>query len=59
MKHWHNLSLNEREGSKLAVKKDRANQEFTLMAKFLTKCVFNTEPIMRTFSPLWRAKKWF
>ena len=58
-KHWPNLSLNEREGGKLALKKDRANQEFTLMAKFLTKCVLNTEAILRTFSPLWRAKNGF
>ena len=55
-KHWRNLSLNEREGGKLAVKKDRANQEFTLVAKFLTKRVLNNEAIVRTFSPLWQAK---
>ena len=54
MKHWRNLSLNEREGGKLAVKKDRATQEFTLVAKFLTKRVLNSEAIVRTSSPLWR-----
>ena len=58
-KHWRNLSLNDREGGKLAVKKDRATQEFTLVAKFLTKRVLNTEAIVRTFSPLWRAKNGF
>ena len=42
MKHWRNLSLNEREGGKLVVKKERANQEFTLVEKFLTKHVLNT-----------------
>ena len=57
--HWRKLSLNEREGGKLEVKKDRANKEFTLMAKFLTKRVLNTEAIVRTFSPLWRAKNGF
>ena len=56
MKRWRNLSLNEREGGKLVVKKERANQEFTLVEKFLTKHVLNTESIVRTFSPLWRAK---
>lgn len=59
MKHWRNLSLNEREGGKLAVKKDRATQEFTLVAKFLTKQVLNTEAIVRTSSPLSRAKNGF
>ena len=58
-KHWRNLSLNDREGGKLAVKKDRATQEFTLVAKFLTKRVLNTEVIVQTFSPLWRAKNGF
>lgn len=53
MKHWRNLSLNDREGGKLAVKKDRAIQEFTLVAKFLTKRVLNMKAIVRTFSPLW------
>ena len=58
-KHWRNLSLNEREGGKLLVKKNRDNQVATLVAKFLTKRVLNTEAIVRTFSPLWRAKKEF
>lgn len=52
-KHWRNLSLNDKEGGKLSVKKDRATQEFTLVAKFLTKCVLSTEAIVRTFNPLW------
>lgn len=59
MKHWRNLSLNDREGGKLAVKKDRAIQEFTLVAKFLTKRVLNMKAIVRTFSPLWWAKNGF
>ena len=58
-KHWRNLSLNEREGGKLSVKKNRENQVATLVAKFLTKRVLNTEAIVKTFSPLWRAKKGF
>ena len=53
MKHWRNLSLNDREGGKLAVKKDRAIQEFTLVAKCLTKRVLYMKAIVRTFSPLW------
>ena len=58
-KHWRNLSLNEREGGKLLVKKNRDNQVATLVAKFFTKRVLNTEAIVRKFSPLWRAKKEF
>ena len=52
-KHWHKLSLNDREGGKLAVKKDRVSHEYTIVAKFLTKQALNAEAIIRTFSPLW------
>ena len=41
------------------MKKNRENQVATLMAKFLAKRVLNTKAIVRTFSPLWRAKKEF
>ena len=33
---WRNLSLDEREGGKLSIKKNRANLKFTIAAKFLT-----------------------
>ncbi|KAK9996986.1 hypothetical protein SO802_021672 [Lithocarpus litseifolius] len=59
MSNWHNLSLNDREGGKLAVKKDRASHEYTLVAKFLTKRVLNTDAVIRTFSPLWRTRNGF
>ena len=33
---WRNLSLDEREGGKLSIKKNRSNLKFTIAAKFLT-----------------------
>ncbi|KAL0000565.1 hypothetical protein SO802_014346 [Lithocarpus litseifolius] len=57
--HWRNLSLNDREGGKLTVKKGRAIQEYTMAAKFLRPRVLNTEAIARTFSPLWRSRNGF
>ena len=56
---WRKLSLDEREGGKLLIKKNRANHEFTIAAKFLTTRVLNTEAIVRTFSPLWRSRNGF
>lgn len=57
--HWRNLSLIDREGGKLSVKRNRANQEYTIAAKFLMTRVLNTEVIVRTFSPLWQARNGF
>ena len=37
MKHWGNLSLNDKKGGKMSVKKDRSSNEYTIAAKFLTK----------------------
>ena len=59
MNNWRNLSLNDREGGKLAVKKDRASHEHTIVANFLTKRALNTDAVIRTFSPLWRSRKGF
>ena len=56
---WRNLSLNDREGGKLTVKKDQAPKEYSVAAKFLTPQVLNTEAIARTFSPLWRSRNGF
>lgn len=56
---WRKLSLNDREGGKLAVKKDRVFHEFAIVARFLTKKVLNTDAIIRTFSPLWRSRNGF
>ena len=59
MKHWSNLSLNEREDGTLKLTKDRSIGETILAAKFFTKRVLNTEAVIRTFNPLWRSKNGF
>ena len=59
MKHWSNLSLNEREDGTLKLTKDRSIGETILAAKFFTKRVLNTEAVILTFNPLWRSKNGF
>ena len=56
---WRNLSLDERDGGKLSIKKNKANLEFTIATKFLTTQVLNTEAIVRTFNPLWCSRNGF
>lgn len=57
--HWNSLSLSEREGSGLRLKKEQALSEFAIAARFLTKCPLNIEAIANTFTPLCRAKTRF
>ena len=58
-KHWNCLSLSEREGDDLCIKKDRRSQEYIITALFLTRRALNTEAVARTFKPLWRSKNGF
>ena len=58
-KHWKSLSLLEREGSGLCLKKEQASSEHTIAAKFLTKRPLNMDAIANTFTPLWRTKSGF
>ena len=58
-KHWSSLSLSEREGSGLRLKREQAVEDFTIAARFFTKRTLNIEAIARTFSPLWRSKNGF
>ena len=44
-KHWSNLSLNDKEGGKMSVKKVRSSNEYTIAAKFLTKRALNIDVI--------------
>ena len=59
MKHWSNLSLNDREGGGVHLRKDRSLTEFIIAAKFLTKRALSIDAIIRTFNPLWRSKHEF
>ena len=56
MKHWSNLSLNDREGGGVHLRKDRSLTEFIIATKFLTKRALSIDAIIRTFNPLWRSK---
>ena len=58
-KHWNNLSLNEREGGGVHLRRDRSLNEFIVAAKFLTKRALSIDAIIRTFNPLWRSKRGF
>ena len=58
-KHWSSLSLSDREGSGLRLKKEQAVDDFTIAARLFTKRTMYIDAIARTFSPLWRSKKGF
>ena len=58
-KHWKSLSLSEREGPGLCLKKEQANSKLSIAAQFLTKRPLNIDAIAKTFTPLWRAKTGF
>ena len=56
---WNNLSLDEREGSRITLKNTSRSSEFILAAKFLTKRVLNMDAVARTFRQLWRSTAGF
>uniref|UniRef100_A0A7N2RFB9 DUF4283 domain-containing protein n=1 Tax=Quercus lobata TaxID=97700 RepID=A0A7N2RFB9_QUELO len=58
-KHWKSLSLSEREGSGLCLKKEQASSVHAIAARFLTKRPLNLDAIANTFTPLWRTKSGF
>uniref|UniRef100_A0A7N2LLG4 DUF4283 domain-containing protein n=1 Tax=Quercus lobata TaxID=97700 RepID=A0A7N2LLG4_QUELO len=59
MKHWSNLSLNEREDGTLNFSRERSSGETILPAKFFTKRALSTEAVIRTFNILWHSKNGF
>ena len=58
-KHWKSLSLSDREGPGLCLKKEQATSEHAITARFLTKRPLNIDAIANTFTPLWRTKLGF
>ena len=58
-KHWSSLSLLDRKGSGLRLKKEQVVNEYIIAARFLTKRPLNIDAIASTFSPLWRSKAGF
>ena len=48
-KHWSSLSLSDKEGTGLRLKKEQAANDFTIAAKFFTKRALNIDAIARTF----------
>nr|XP_023897161.1 uncharacterized protein LOC112009046 [Quercus suber] len=58
-KHWKSLSLSEKEGPGLFLKKEQAISEHAIAARFLTRRPLNIDAIAKTFTPLWRSKSGF
>ena len=58
-RQWNGLSLSNREGPKFRLNNDLARSEFFLATNFFTKRALNTNAIVATFKPLWRAKNGF
>ena len=58
-KQWNCLSLSEREGEELCIKKDHQSKERIIAAFFLTQRALNMEAIARTFKLLWRSENGF
>ena len=56
---WNNLSLDEREGSRITLKNSLRSSEFILAAKFLTRRAISMDAVARTFRQLWRSTAGF
>ena len=59
MKHWGELSLNDREEGDFRLSEDKSVKEYTIATKFLTKRALNTKSIVRTFNAIWRSVNGF
>ena len=47
---WNNLSLDEREGSRITLKNSLRSSEFIVAAKFLTRRAISMDAVAKTFS---------
>jgi len=54
---WNSLS--DREGDDMLPRKKNPSQEFSLLAKFLTKRALNVDVVAKTLKPLWRSHNGF
>lgn len=58
-KHWSSITLSDREGSGLRLKKEQVTTDYAIAARFLTKRPLNIDAIASTFTPLWRSRTGF
>lgn len=56
---WSILSLMDREGDDMKLKKKGPTKEFSLVARFLTNRALIIDVVARTFTPLWRTRNGF
>ena len=49
---WNNLSLLDREGDDMKLKKRRPIEEFSLVARFLTSRALSIDAVARTSTPI-------
>ena len=56
---WNNLSLLDREGDDMKLKKKCPIEEFSLVARFLTSRALSIDAVARTFTPIWKTRNGF
>ncbi|XP_065636818.1 UPF0481 protein At3g47200-like [Quercus suber] len=56
---WNNLSLLEREGDDMQLKKKCPIEEFSLVARFLTSRALSIDAVARTFTSIWKTRNGF
>ena len=56
---WNNLSLLNREGDDMKLKKRCPIEEFSLVARFLTSRALSIDAVARTFTPIWKTRNGF